>query len=179
MHVSKVNISVTVVGGAVHAKRRTALASSESLAHPCSKSRLFRLIGINYIGQQGQLSGCHNDVGNIKKYLIKEHGFNESEMLILMDDGKHHPPTKRNIEDAFSRMTQYSKAGDVVLVHYSGHGGKVRDVSGDEEDGFDETLIPVDFKTAGQIIDDDVLKILVKPMRAGVHCTVLMDCCHS
>jgi hypothetical protein len=28
-------------------------------------------------------------------------------------------------------------------------------------------LSPVDFKTAGQIVDDDILKILVKPMRAG------------
>ena len=27
------------------------------------------LIGINYTGQQGQLSGCHNDVGNILSYL--------------------------------------------------------------------------------------------------------------
>jgi hypothetical protein len=27
------------------------------------------LIGINYTGQQGQLSGCHNDAGNILKYL--------------------------------------------------------------------------------------------------------------
>lgn len=26
---------------------------------------------------------------------------------------------------------------------------------------------PVDFKLAGQIIDDDILKILVKPMREG------------
>ena len=25
------------------------------------------LIGINYVGQQGELSGCHNDVLNIKK----------------------------------------------------------------------------------------------------------------
>lgn len=32
---------------------------------------------------------------------------------------------------------------------------------------------------AGQIIDDDILRILVKPMKAGVACTVLMDCCHS
>jgi len=137
------------------------------------------LIGINYTGQQGQLSGCHNDVKNVKNFLTRVHGFNESEMLILMDDGRHHPPTKRNIEDAFTRMTQYSQTGDVVFVHYSGHGGRVRDISGDEEDGYDETLIPVDFKSAGQIIDDDILKILVKPMRAGVTCTVLMDCCHS
>jgi len=46
--------------------------------------------------------------------------------------------------------------------------------SGDEDDGYDETLIPVDFQSAGQIVDDDILKILVKPMRAGVTCTVLM-----
>uniref|UniRef100_A0A7S3LF01 Peptidase C14 caspase domain-containing protein n=2 Tax=Amphora coffeiformis TaxID=265554 RepID=A0A7S3LF01_9STRA len=137
------------------------------------------LIGINYVGQQGQLSGCHNDVNNIKKYLIAAQGFKESEMLILMDDGRHHAPTRKNIEDAFRRITEYSNAGDVVFVHYSGHGGRVRDTSGDEEDGYDETLIPVDFRSAGQIVDDNILDMLVKPMRAGVTVTVLMDCCHS
>jgi len=137
------------------------------------------LIGINYVGQQGQLSGCHNDVKNIKKYLTEVQGFNESEMLILMDDGNHHPPTRKNIIDAFKRIGEYSNAGDVVFVHYSGHGGRVRDTSGDEDDGYDETLIPVDFQRAGQIVDDDILKILVKPIKAGVYVTVLMDCCHS
>eukprot|EP00527_Entomoneis_sp_CCMP2396_P005013 CAMPEP_0198144448 /NCGR_PEP_ID=MMETSP1443-20131203/15865_1 /TAXON_ID=186043 /ORGANISM="Entomoneis sp., Strain CCMP2396" /LENGTH=314 /DNA_ID=CAMNT_0043807849 /DNA_START=174 /DNA_END=1118 /DNA_ORIENTATION=+ len=137
------------------------------------------LIGINYEGQQGQLSGCHNDVKNIKKFLTSVHGFNPDEMLILMDDGIHHAPTKKNIEDAFVRITQYSKEGDVVFVHYSGHGGRVVDTSGDEDDGYDETLVPVDFQRAGQIIDDDILKILVKPIKQGVYVTVLMDCCHS
>jgi hypothetical protein len=46
---------------------------------------------------------------------------------------------------------------------------------GDEADGFDETLIPVDFKTAGQIVDDDVFKILVKPMKRDVRVTVLVS----
>jgi metacaspase-1 len=113
------------------------------------------LIGINYQGQNGQLSGCHNDVKNIKQYLIDVQKFNESEMLILMDDGRAHLPTRKNIEDAFARITQYSVDGDVVFVHYSGHGGRVRDVSGDEEDGYDSTLIPVDFQRSGQILDDD------------------------
>lgn len=45
------------------------------------------LIGINYIGQQGQLSGCHNDVGNIKKYLVETEGFEESNIHILMVRG--------------------------------------------------------------------------------------------
>lgn len=87
------------------------------------------------------------DVKNIQKYLTEVQGFKESEMLILMDDGRHHPPTRKNIEDAFRRITEYSNAGDVVFVHYSGHGGRVRDTSGDEEDGYDETLIPVDFRS--------------------------------
>lgn len=55
----------------------------------------------------------------------------------------------------------------------------MRDVSGDEEDGYDSTLIPEDFQRNGQILDDDILLMLVKPMRKGVICTVLMDCCHS
>ena len=44
---------------------------------------------------------------------------------------------------------------------------------------FARSLIPVDFQTEGHIVDDDILKMLVKPMPTGVHCTVLMDCCHS
>jgi metacaspase-1 len=140
--------------------------------------------------------------------LIDVQGFNESEMLILMDDGRSHSPTRKNLEDAFARIAQYSQDGDVVFVHYSGHGGRVRDVSGDEDDGYDSTLIPLDFQRAGQILDDDgarlslefvvpissnslfshrygfshpstVLRMLVKPMRKGVTVTVLMDCCHS
>lgn len=82
------------------------------------------LIGINYKGQQGELRGCHNDVGNIKQYLIKAQGFAESDMLILMDNGVNHSPTRANITDSFSRICSYSNAGDVVFIHYSGHGGR-------------------------------------------------------
>ena len=59
---------------------------------------------------------------NIKRYLITEQGFQEKDMLILMDDGRHHEPTRKNITDAFQRICQYSQPNDVVFVHYSGHG---------------------------------------------------------
>lgn len=124
-------------------------------------------------------TGCHNDVDNIKKYLMDKQGFDEKSMLILMDDGKHHLPTRGNIENAFHRLVEYSSAGDCVVVHYSGHGGRVVDLSGDEADGYDSTLIPVDFANAGHIVDDDILEMLVKPMAKGVNCTIIMDCCHS
>jgi hypothetical protein len=29
--------------------------------------------GINYVGQQGELRGCHNDVGNVSSQLLQEY----------------------------------------------------------------------------------------------------------
>ncbi len=145
---------------------------------PGSGRRRALLIGINYVGQEGQLTACHNDVHNIREFLTEVYGFKESEMLILMDDARHHPPTRRNIEDAMIRLTRYSQPNDVAFVSFSGHGGNTKDTSGDEADGMDETyvcfaqklqrvgsltkdvffccwhrLIPVDFKTEGHIVD--------------------------
>mmetsp|Transcript_4921 Transcript_4921/g.10335 ORF Transcript_4921/g.10335 Transcript_4921/m.10335 type:complete len:333 (-) Transcript_4921:192-1190(-) len=137
------------------------------------------LIGINYVGQKGELSGCHNDALNIKEYLIDVQGFDESDMTILLDDGKHLNPTKANIMGALDGLVRCSVPGDVIFVHYSGHGGRVRDKSGDEDDGYDETLIPVDFKRAGQIIDDDLYSKFVCALKPGIMATCLMDCCHS
>lgn len=82
------------------------------------------LIGINYVGQKGQLSGCHNDVKNIKDYLENALGFRDQDMLVLLDDGKHHAPTRQNILNSFKRVAEYSKPGDVVFVHYSGESHK-------------------------------------------------------
>ena len=146
---------------------------------PRSGKRRAMIIGINYVGQQGQLKACHNDAENIKDYLINAQGFREEEMLVLKDDGKHMMPTKQNIMDGFVRLTQYSQPGDVVFVSFSGHGGRVADQNGDEDDGYDESLIPVDFRENGQIVDDDILDIFVKKMKGGVFCVVVMDCCHS
>lgn len=99
------------------------------------------LIGINYVGQPNGLSGCHNDVRNIKEYLERVQGFQEKNMLILMDDGQHHAPTRKNIMDAFERLVQYSQPGDVLFIHYSGHGGQVVDTSGTCEEEQDRVFV--------------------------------------
>jgi hypothetical protein len=144
-----------------------------------SGTRRALLIGINYVGQQGQLSGCHNDVGNIKDYLVERQGFDESNIVVLMDDGSHQSPTYSNIIKAFRQLVASTQAGDSCFFHYSGHGGRIADDSGDEEDGYDETLIPVDYQSAGQIRDDLVYSELVGRMPEGSTLTCLMDCCHS
>lgn len=149
------------------------------ILNPAGGTKRAVLIGINYVGQNGELSGCHNDVLNITKYLTRSLGFEQRNMMTLMDDGAHEQPTYSNISAAFDWIVRESQPGDTVWIHYSGHGGRLEDQDGDEEDGYDETLIPVDFQSAGQIRDDDLLKYLVKPMKEGVLVTCLMDCCHS
>jgi len=135
---------------------------------PNSKgTRRALLIGINYVGQQGQLSGCHNDVGNIKEYIKAVHNFQESDITVLMDDGKHTNPTHDNIIAAFRKLVSETSTGDCAFLHYSGHGGRLADDDGDEEDGYDETLIPVDYQKAGQIRDDEVFSELVGRMPEG------------
>lgn len=60
-------------------------------------------IGIKYVGQNGELSGCHNDVLNIIDYL-DVHGFKEENMTVLMDDGEHKEPMRGNILAAFPKV---------------------------------------------------------------------------
>lgn len=144
-----------------------------------SGKKIALLIGINYVGQSGELSGCHNDVLNMVEYLKDVHGFEDESITLLMDDGENTAPTKKNIANAYRKLTRDAEAGDCVYLHYSGHGVRVTDRDGDEEDGKDECLVPVDYQTKGIITDDALVKILVKPLKAGVFVTSLMDCCHS
>jgi hypothetical protein len=137
------------------------------------------LIGINYKGQKGELRGCHSDVFNMYNYIQDYYGFQDADVTVLVDDGDHAQPTKANIIAAYQNVVRQSRPGDAIFLHYSGHGTKVRDVSGDEDDGYDEALVPLDFEQAGLIIDDYLYEILVKQLPAGVHVVAVYDCCHS
>ncbi len=52
-------------------------------------------------------------------------------------------------------------------------------MDGDEEDGSDEVIYPVDFKQAGHIVDDEIHHYIVKPLQQGVRLTAIFDSCHS
>jgi metacaspase-1 len=89
-------------------------------------------------------------------------------------------PTRENILAAYQQLVASSEPGDALFCHYSGHGAKVRDDDrGEENDGYDETLVPVDYMEAGMIRDDDLCDALVTPLPEGVHLVCVMDCCHS
>ena len=54
------------------------------------------------------------------------------------------------------------KSGDLFWLSYSGHGGQVEDVSGEEDDKLDETWCLFD----GQLIDDELFLELCASRRA-------------
>lgn len=65
------------------------------------------------------------------------------------------------------------------FLHYSGHGGQVKDPDGDRESGLDDTIIPVDFERSGQINSDTLHKTLVSQLAPNSTLFVIFDCCHS
>lgn len=52
-------------------------------------------------------------------------------------------------------------------------------MDGDEDDGYDEVIYPVDFRYAGHIVDDEMHRILVNSLQPGVRLTCIFDSCHS
>ena len=76
-------------------------------------------------------------------------------------------------------LVQGCQPGDSLLFHYSGHGSRQRNYNGDEVDGYDETLCPLDFETQGMIVDDEINATIVRPLPHGVKLHAIIDACHS
>jgi hypothetical protein len=102
-------------------------------------------------------------------------------MVILTDDQQNpmSQPTKHNMLKAMHWLVKDARPNDSLFFHYSGHGGQTPDLDGDEDDGYDEVIYPVDFKRAGHIVDDDMHNIMVRPLLPGVRLTAIFDSCHS
>ncbi|KAJ5083626.1 hypothetical protein N7456_013053 [Penicillium angulare] len=147
----------------------------------CTGKRKALLIGINYFGQKGQLRGCINDVKNMSTYLNQNFGYAREDMVQLTDDQQNpmSQPTKANILRAMHWLVKDAQPNDSLFFHYSGHGGQTPDLDGDEDDGYDEVIYPVDFRVAGHIVDDEMHRIMVQSLRPGVRLTAIFDSCHS
>ncbi|MCJ1250279.1 Ca(2+)-dependent cysteine protease [Trapelia coarctata] len=149
----------------------------------CTGNRKALLIGINYFGQRGQLRGCINDVKNMSTYLNNHFNYKREDMVILTDDQQNpmSQPTKQNILRAMHWLVKDARPDDSLFFHYSGmrHGGQTPDLDGDEEDGYDEVIYPVDFRVNGHIVDDEMHHIMVKSLAPGVRLTAIFDSCHS
>ena len=76
-------------------------------------------------------------------------------------------------------LVKDARQNDSLFFHYMGDGGQTPDLDGDEDDGYDEVIYPVDFRQAGHIVDDEMHRIMVQPLQPGVRLTAIFDSCHS
>jgi hypothetical protein len=122
--------------------------------------------GAAYGGWDGPLAACEFDANDMAA-LAKKQGMTSTLLL-----------TKKATRAAtLAAMRGAAKAlasGDLFFLTYSGHGGQVPDVTGEEADKKDETWCLYD----GQLIDDELYFELSR-FKAGVRILVLSDSCHS
>lgn len=134
------------------------------------------LVGINDYKQINDLSGCINDVTNVRDILLKYFGFTVPDIRVLVDSRA----TKANILNRLKWLLTRAKKGDTLIFHYSGHGTRLRDRDGDElKDHMDEAICPWDTSWDGGLILDDDLYNIFQGIPKGTALEVILDSCHS
>lgn len=137
----------------------------------------------------GKIHG-DNDVYYVVR-MLQDMGYTDIRTL------KNEEATKRGMVQAMLDLASRCNKGDVVYIHYSGHGQLITDLNGDESfkwnnshAQWDESWIPYDaYMTYGpkdrgekHFSDDEVAKFLqVIRLRIGRkgQLTVVVDACHS
>jgi hypothetical protein len=152
-----------------------------------SKIALLVAVG-DYPSETGwQKINSQNDVALIRNALLAQ-GFPDAGITVLTD----HQATREGILTAIrQQLLDQERPGTAVYFHFSGHGQQVADDNGDELDGFDEAIVPVNSHMTYQpgmyegqnLIRDDELGQLFNEIRAqaGPQGSLLavLDACHS
>ncbi len=142
-------------------------------ARPRVKAKAMSVhIGLNsvnpahYEGWSGELAACEFDAKDMTK-LAKSAGMKSTTLLTRA-------ATRAKALAAIRAAAKALKKGDLLFLTYSGHGGQIPDVTGEEKDKLDETWCLYD----GELIDDE-LYLELSRFKAGVRVLVLSDSCHS
>lgn len=121
---------------------------------------------------------------NLLSPILKKQGFY---LTTLLDE----QATYDNITRQLNIFVNKTKKGDIVYLHFSSHGQPVEDISGDEEDGWDEAIVPIDayklykkgIYEGKKHLTDDQLNKNIKKLREKIGPSgflyVIIDACHA
>jgi hypothetical protein len=161
------------------------IAASYNLSHATKRALV---IGI---GNYPEASGWAKINGDkdlpIVRDMLLANGFQSKDIVEL----KNESATADAIRKALDALVSKAAKGDIIYIHFSGHGQQITDIHGDEEDGFDEAWIPIDaqfsyvkgkYEGENHIVDDQLnqwLSQLRSKVGATGKITVVADACHS
>lgn len=120
----------------------------------------------HYDGWSGELVACEFDAKDMAA-IARASGMKPTLLLTKK-------ATRAKVLAAIRSASKTLQSGDLLFVTYSGHGGQIPDVTGEEDDKLDETWCLYD----GELIDDEVFLELSR-FAAGVRVLVFSDSCHS
>jgi hypothetical protein len=123
----------------------------------------------------GNLCGPAKDIQDMNAILKSKYGF--TEIKILRDQ----EATREAILQTITKhLVDDARPGDIALFFYSGHGSKVKNSASNEDDKYDESLVPADsYRGARDIRDKELAELYHKALDKGVILTVISDSCHS
>ena len=122
---------------------------------------------VHYQGWSGDLLACEADARDMSN-ISKSKGF-DAKLLLTKE------ATRDAVLAQVSEAAKILSSGDIFILTYSGHGGQIPDLDGDEkEDGLDETWCLFD----GELVDDEIY-LLLSEFEAGVRILSFSDSCHS
>ncbi len=156
------------------------------LAVRAEKYGLIIAVG-NYPAAGGwQAISSKNDIIHVNEALIAI-GFLPKNISIIVDE----QATRDGIVASIKALTDKLTQGDIIYIHFSGHGQQVLDDSGDEIDQLDEAIVPYDspmkFKKGvyegERLLRDDTIGELTNKIRTkcGIkgQLILVLDSCHS
>ncbi|MFS2168325.1 caspase family protein, partial [Variovorax sp. Varisp62] len=118
------------------------------------------LVGVSELANQPQalwLQAPRNDVMLMRDALLKQ-GFAASDIAMLADGVNGAAlPESQAIHEALAKLLAQSRSGDFVLLYFSGHGTRLRDIAKryQEPDGLSENFLARDVR--GTLGSDNVL----------------------
>ncbi|KAF8604156.1 hypothetical protein BDV93DRAFT_522624 [Ceratobasidium sp. AG-I] len=141
------------------------------------------LVGVRYAtAGNNALSTTYLDVNKVL-CLIGKHDYKDEDIRILLDDPclpDDRQPSRQNVIEGFKWLTHNARPGDRRFFYFAGHGSQVVDEDGDEEDGYDETLVLcAQDGTYENLVDDHIREEMVDKMPAGSRLMATVDSCCS
>ncbi|MBS1955063.1 MAG: caspase family protein [Cyanobacteria bacterium SZAS-4] len=127
------------------------------------------------------LNGCNKDIRDIQEVLVKN-GFPKDAEHIKVLSNK--AATKQAIVDGFrSQLVENAKKHPDAFFYfqYSGHGSRMKDPTGGDEDGYDETIVPADSRTPDHydLLDKEIAPLIAELTQYTKNAILTFDSCHS